>query len=241
MDSIYLAAVAAVAAIIASFAGFGIGSLLTPAMATLVPAKLAVAAVSIPHVVATAHRFWLIREHLDLKLLRSFGLMSAAGGLAGAALNSMATSRALEVVLAVLLLFVGIGGLTGWTKRLRFTGVWAWVAGGVSGFLGGLVGNQGGLRAGAMLGIGVSRDAFVATATATGLIVDAARMPVYLATQGPGLLSVWPQILAMTGAVVIGTFFGMKLLKRVPEARFLQVVCVLLLVLGVWLLAKPPT
>lgn len=76
------------AAIVAAVSGFGIGSLLTPTMAAIVPAKLAVAAVSIPHVIATAHRFWLIRDHLDLKVLKSFGLMSALGGLVGAAANS---------------------------------------------------------------------------------------------------------------------------------------------------------
>jgi uncharacterized protein len=228
------------AAVIASVAGFGIGSLLTPAMASTVPAKLAVASVSIPHFVATAYRFWLIREHVDLRVLRSFGLMSAVGGLAGAALNHFMASRALELVLAGLLLFVGVGGLAGWTRRLRFTGVWAWIAGGVSGFLGGLVGNQGGLRAaGAMTGLGVSRNAFVATGTATGLIVDAARMPVYFAGQWESLRDLWPHILVMTGAVVAGTFAGMYLLRRIPEERFLQVVSILLIALGAWLVAKP--
>lgn len=224
---------------IAAISGFGIGSLLTPAMATLTPAKVAVAAVSIPHVIATAYRLWLIREHVDFRLLRSFGVMSAVGGLAGAVVNHFAASRALEVVLAVLLLFVGVGGLLGWTKRLRFQGPWAWVAGGVSGFLGGLVGNQGGLRAGAMTGLGVSRDAFVATATATGLVVDLARMPVYLTGQWEALLPLWPMILLMTVGVLVGTLAGMSLLRRIPEERFQKVVAVLLIALGLWLLLKP--
>jgi uncharacterized membrane protein YfcA len=188
--------------------------------------------------VATAYRWWLIREHVDVRLLRSFGAMSAIGGLAGAAVNYFVVSRALEVVLACLLLFVGLGGLLGWMKKLRFEGPWAWVAGGVSGFLGGLVGNQGGLRAGAMTGLGVSRDAFVATATATGLIVDGARMPVYLAGQWRQLLPLWPSVLTMTVAVLLGTFVGTATLRRLPEQHFLRVVSALLLCLGIWLLIK---
>src|SRR5574337_446417 len=43
---------------IASVAGFGIGSLLTPLFALRVGTRLAVAAVSVPHVLATALRFW---------------------------------------------------------------------------------------------------------------------------------------------------------------------------------------
>jgi hypothetical protein len=50
--------------------------------------------------------------------------------------------------------------------------------GAVSGVLGSLVGNQGGIRSLAMLGFDVPRRAFVATATAVGLIVDGARLPV---------------------------------------------------------------
>jgi len=233
-----LALVAIAAALIAAIAGFGIGSLLTPTLAVYYPAKLAVAAVSIPHLAATGYRLWLIRDHIDYKLLRSFGAMSAVGGLLGALANQWFASRALEIVLAALLLFVGVGGFFGWTKRMRFHGVWAWAAGGVSGFLGGLVGNQGGLRAGSMMGLGVSRDAFVATATATGIIVDGARMPVYLIGQWDELAKLWPQIGMMTVGVVVGTYAGMAVLKRIPEQRFLQVVSVLLVGLGVWLIAK---
>lgn len=224
---------------IAAIAGFGIGSILTPALSTQVPATVAVAAVSIPHFAATALRLWMLRRHIDLQLLKSFGLMSAIGGLAGAALGSFATSRALEITLAMLLLFVGMGNLLGITKRMKFTGPWAWIAGTISGFLGGLVGNQGGLRAGAMTGLGVSRDAFVATATATGLIVDAARMPVYFAARWEQLLPLWPIILAMTAAALVGTFLGTKLLRRIPEKQFMPVVAILLIALGIWLIAKP--
>ncbi|MFN8138954.1 MAG: sulfite exporter TauE/SafE family protein [Fimbriimonadales bacterium] len=225
-------------AIIAAIAGFGIGSVLTPGLSIYVPAKLAVAAVSVPHLFATAYRLWLVRSHIDYRLLKSFGAMSAAGGLGGAVATLWLSSRALEIVLAGLLIAVGIGGLMGWTKKLRFEGVWAWLAGTVSGFLGGLVGNQGGLRAGAMMGLGVSRDAFVATATATAIVVDAARMPVYLISQWGELRALWPAIAIMSIGVLIGTFFGMSLLKRIPEERFLQVVAILLIGLGVWLSVK---
>ena len=50
--------------------------------------------------------------------------------------------------------------------------------------LGGLVGNQGGLRSAALLGFRLDRDTFVATATAIGLFVDGARMPIYFFTHG---------------------------------------------------------
>ena len=50
---------------IASVAGFGIGSILTPTLAVKLGTKLAVAAVSIPHLAGTVLRFALIRQHIN--------------------------------------------------------------------------------------------------------------------------------------------------------------------------------
>src|SRR5204862_3202420 len=121
-----------------------------------------------------------------------FGAASAIGGLAGAALQGIVQSAALAVVFGLLLLFAGLGSLTGFAQRMRFSGRRsALVGGALSGLLGGLVGNQGGIRAAALLGFDVQREAFVATATAVALIVDGARIPIYLATQGAAIALQW--------------------------------------------------
>src|ERR1700687_339952 len=172
------ALVAILSGALAAVAGFGIGSILTPLLALETGTKIAVAAVSIPHFVATGLRFWLVRRHVDRRVLWSFGLTSAAGGLLGALLFTRFHNRALTFLLAALLVFAGIMGLLGLAQRLRFKGFAAWVAGALSGVFGGLVGNQGGIRSAAMLGLQVPRDAFIATSTAIGLMVDVARMPV---------------------------------------------------------------
>jgi hypothetical protein len=121
---------------------------------------------------------------------------------------------------------------------MRFRGAAAWIAGALSGLLGGLVGNQGGIRSAAMLGVDVPRRAFVGTATAIALIVDGARLPVYLATTGDELSRMWPTIAAATVGVVAGTVFGHRLLLRIPEEQFRFVVAALLAVLGSAMLAS---
>lgn len=217
---------------VASVAGFGIGSLLTPVFGIGVGTKVAVAAVSIPHVVGTAVRFWLLRGHIDRRVLVSFGLTSAAGGLCGALLHERTSSAGLSILFGVLLLFVAASELTGLSKRMQFRGAAAWIAGALSGLLGGLVGNQGGIRSAALLGVDLPRQAFVGTATAVALIVDGARMPVYLATTGREIAAMWPSVAAATIGVIVGTVSGHRLLMRIPETRFRVIVAVTLAVLG---------
>ena len=164
----------------ATVSGFGIGSLLTPLLSTRYSVPIAVAAVSIPHAIATALRCWRLRSSIAWPVIRSFGVLSALGGLIGALLYTKVSSHALTISLGALLIATAIAALTDWMRRLRPHGFVAQGLGFVSGLFGGLAGNQGGLRAGALLAFQLSPAAFVATATATGLAVDAARMPIYV-------------------------------------------------------------
>jgi hypothetical protein len=236
-----LALASFVAAAIAAVTGFGIGSLITPVLARapgaagFVGTRLAVAAVALPHFVGSAQRFWILRRHVDRRVVLRFGITSAAGGLAGALLNAWASSRALSVVFGVLLILAGVSELTGWIGRVRWSRSASWVAGALSGFLGGLVGNQGGIRSAAMLGFEVPKESFVATATAIALFVDVARLPVYVATQGAAIAGLWRLLLVAIVAVVIGTIAGARVLRRIPERLFRRVVAVLLLALGVYM------
>ena len=222
---------------VASVSGFGIGSVLTPLLPLRAGTMLAVAAGSIPHVLATALRFWLVRDHVNRRVLLGFGLTSAAGGLAGALLHSRFQSPALGLVLGALLVFAGLMGLTGLAARLRLEGPWAWGAGLLSGAFGGLVGNQGGIRSAAMLGFDVPKAEFLATATAIGLMVDAARMPVYLATEWRTLVPLWPLIALGSAGTLAGTLAGKRVLERLPESLYRRAVSSAILALGAAMLA----
>src|SRR5262249_30693805 len=113
-----------------------------------------------------------------------------------------------------------------------------WFAGAASGLLGGLVGNQGGIRSAALLGYDLSPAPFVATATAIGLIVDFARMPVYLLNEGHRLAGIGPSIALAIAGTVAGTFLGERVLTRIPLPLFRKLVAVLVLALGVYMLLR---
>ena len=222
---------------IAAVSGFGIGSLLTPALDLRVETKLAVAAVAIPHFIGTSQRFWLLRQHVDRRVALGFGIASGVGGLAGALLHAWVSSRALGFVFGTLLLLAGVSEFTGWMRRVRWGRRAGWAAGALSGVLGGMVGNQGGIRSASMLGFQVPKESFVATATAIGLFVDVARLPVYLATQGREIAALWQPLLVATVAVIVGTAVGTRVLRRLPQQAFRRMVAVLLVLLGIYVIA----
>lgn len=227
-----------IAGAVASVVGFGIGSLLTPALALQAGTKLAVAAVAIPHMAGTALRFWTLRAHVNRNVLLHFGIASAMGGLAGALLHAWVAGPLLTAIFGGLLIFAGLTGVTGVIDRLRLSRGAGLAAGALSGLLGGMVGNQGGIRSAALLSSGLPRDQFIATATAIGLLVDAARLPVYLWTEGRRMLEIWPTIAWLTVAVILGTLAGQQLLSYLPERAFRRAVSGVVLLLGIYTLAR---
>ena len=238
MYELFVIVASTFAGAVAAIAGFGIGSLLTPLLAVHLGTKLAVAAASIPHLIGTLVRFLTLRQHVDRAILIRFGLVSALGGLIGALLNAYARTPLLTVVLGLLLIVSGLTGMTGVTEGMRFGRKTAWSAGVVSGLFGGLVGNQGGLRAAALLGFEIQKESFVATAAAIALIVDGARIPVYLFTQSQGLSQSWFLILLAVGGVLAGTLLGARVLRHLPEAKFRRIVSAIIFLLGLYVLGK---
>jgi len=236
MFSVWVFLTAVVAGGVAAVSGFGIGSLLTPLLAAHYGTKLAVAIVSIPHLVATAVRFVGLRRQLDRGIFLHFGILSAAGGLFGALLNARANNPILAIVFGCLLVFAGVSGLSGFVDHMRLGRRTAWISGTISGFFGGLVGNQGGIRSAALLGFDLQKEALVATATAIALIVDAARMPVYLAVETRGILDAWPVLAVAIFGVLLGTFWGVRLLRKIPNRIFRKLLGTLILALGIYML-----
>jgi uncharacterized membrane protein YfcA len=141
---------------------------------------------------------------------------------------------------AGLLVLAGGLGLTGVTERIRLGRRAAWLAGAGSGFFGGLAGEQGGLRAVALLGFHLGKEPFVATGTAVAVIIDIVRAPVYLLMQQDAVGSLWHLIAVATAGVVAGTFGGGSLLGRLPERRFERFVSGIILVIGALLFLKRP-
>jgi len=234
--ALFLIAVASGAT--AAVAGFGIGSLLTPLFAVRFGMTTAIAAVAIPHAIATAVRGWRLRHQIDWHVIRTFGVLSAVGAIAGALLYTRFTNRALTLILGVLLLATAIAGLSNWMRRWQPTPIAAGIFGFASGLFGGVAGNQGGLRAAALFAFPLSPAAFVATSTASGVFVDAGRLPVYVWRAGDSLIPLLAPISIATIGVLLGTVLGERVLFGLSPERFRKIVSTLIGLLGIWLIAR---
>jgi uncharacterized protein len=230
--------VAALSGATAAVVGFGIGSLLTPLLATRLGTPIAVALVAIPHAAATALRCWRLRAEIDRRVLRGFGVVSAAGGLLGALFYARLGGRSLSIALGALLLLTAIAGVSGSMSRFHPRGGVVWLLGLVSGLFGGLAGNQGGLRAAALASFHLPPVRFVATATAIGLLVDAARTPVYVWRAGDSMIAHVVPLGVATFGVLVGTILGERVLLGMSADRYRRVVSVAIGALGAWLIAR---
>jgi len=107
----------------------------------------------------------------------------------------------------------------------------------LSGFFGGLSGNQGALRSMFLIKAGLDKEEFISTGVVTAVMVDIARLLVY----GIGIVTVQFQvvsdmkwlILAATVSAFAGAFLGRELLKKITLRTVQAVVGVMLILLGV--------
>jgi uncharacterized membrane protein YfcA len=166
-------------------------------------------------------------------VLVRFGLLSAVGGLVGAVLYTWLDTRALGRVLGCLLVATAVTQLTGLARRWRPRGAAVTALGLVSGVCGGVAGNQGGIRSAALASFGLAPRELVATATATALLVDVARTPVYLwqsgSALGRGPAMPWRPL-------ACGGDRHRRPLQGVPAEVFTRVVAAGVGILGLWLI-----
>ncbi len=201
------------------------------------PTAHAVAVLAIPHFLATLIRWLRLRSDVHRPTFRQFGIASAIGGLGGALLQSRLGSSVLTLVLAALLVLAGMTELLRHPVPLPPTPAWRLVGGFLSGVFGGLVGNQGGIRAAALLGFQLRPRQIVATATASALLVDAARLPIYALSAGSAIADNAVILVVASLGVVLGTLIGVPVLRRIPEPIYRRLIGGLLVLLGVGLFA----
>lgn len=253
MDYAFICLISLVVSGLTLFSGFGLGTLLMPAFAVFFPVPTAIAATAVVHLSNNLFKLGLVGRNADWRVVTRFSVPAVFAALVGAAalvgfaglhtLTSYELSgRTFEVTPVKLV----IGSLIAAFAALELSPALATLAipsrylplgGLLSGFFGGLSGNQGAFRSAFLIKSGLGKEAFVATGVVSAVIVDVARLGVYGVSQFTSSFEALPpEIVGLVAsaslAAFLGAFVGARLLKKVTLHTVQLIVAVCMIGVG---------
>lgn len=141
-----------------------------------------------------------------------------------------------KLVIGVLIIGFAFFELLPRFRQLSFDRKYLPLGGLLSGFFGGLTGNQGALRSAFLIKTGMEKEAFIGTGTVSAVIVDVARMLVYglsfYTSKFADLGGIWSLVLAATLAAFLGAFMGKRLVKTITLGTIQFLVGITMVIIG---------
>lgn len=245
-----LAIIAAfLASILTFFTGFGLGTVLLAVFVLIFPVAAAIAATAVVHLANNIFKVILMGRHARMDILLRFGVAALLAAFAGAYLLNCIDSQQtvlsyellgrnlkttpVRIVIGFLMAFFALLDLFGVSEKWVIEPKWMPAGGVLSGFFGGLSGNQGAFRTMFLLKSGLTKEELIGTGAAIGLLVDIGRLTIYWRqVNGPDLPMQFPLLAAATGSAIIGTIIGNRLLKKVSLKKIEIAASVLLLAIA---------
>ena len=235
------------------FSGFGLGTVLMPAFALFFPVPVAIAATAVVHLANSLFKVMLVGRHADWPIVARFGLPAALAALVGATMLAVFAElpviatydlmdqphdvTALKIVIGVLIVIFALLELSPIFADLAFPPRYLILGGLLSGFFGGLSGNQGAFRSAFLIKSGLSKEAFVGTGVVAAVVVDTVRLTVYGASFYTASFAALPRevvgiVVAATIAAFAGAYLGTRLLEHVTLGAVQIVVAVTMAAVG---------
>ncbi len=252
MDYLVCCLVALIGSGLTLFSGFGLGTLLTPVFALFFPIEMAITLTAIVHFLNNLFKLILMGKHADNTVLLKFGVPSIVAAFVGAYLLSqmshlepilqysigthVCSITPVKLVIACVLLFFVCLEVIPTLAALEFNKKWLPLGGVLSGFFGGLSGNQGALRSAFLSKAGLSKETFIGTGVVLACFIDVTRLGVY----SKNILANAQQlnyglVIAATLSAFIGAFIGSKLMKKVTVKVIQYIVTVMLFLFALYI------
>jgi uncharacterized protein len=237
------------AAILTFFSGFGLGTILTPVFLVFFPPELAIALTGVVHFLNNIFKLFLVGKKADLQVLLRFGIPAVLFAFLGSILllsisqwqplfswhlgSKVYTVYPVKFIIALLLIVFALIDLLPYFSTLQFSKNKLWLGGALSGFFGGLSGNQGALRSAFLIRAGLSKESFIGTAVVVSAFVDFTRLSVYSTRFiDTGLHQNIPLLTWATLSAIAGAYIGNFLLKKVTLTFIQKTVAFMLIVLS---------
>ncbi|HSI74398.1 MAG TPA: sulfite exporter TauE/SafE family protein [Lunatimonas sp.] len=250
MEIFILSLAAFIVAILTFFSGFGLGTILTPVFMVFFPVDLAIALTGVVHFFNNIFKLLLVGKSADKEVLIRFGIPAIIAAFAGSWLLLNMTDleplfdyemfgrtfvvEPVKFVISFLLILFALMDLIPYFQNIKFGKEKLPIGGALSGFFGGLSGNQGALRSAFLIKAGLSKNAFIGTAVVVSTFVDLTRLSVY-ATRfvRTDLNENLNLVVIVTLSAVAGAYLGNKVLKKVTLKSIQYVVAIMLILISV--------
>lgn len=254
MEILVVSIVAFMASALTLFTGFGLGTLLMPAVAIFFPVEIAISVTAMVHLANNLFKAALLGRYADRKVLFQFGTPAIIFSFVGAAtlvwladlppaFAYVAFSRQIQVspvnlTVGILILSIVILELSPKFARVTLDKSYLPFGGVVSGFFGGLSGHQGAFRSMFLLKTGLDKDQFIATGIMAAVLVDMSRIYIYgwdIFTHQQEIE--WPLILTASLSALVGTHLSAKKFKKITIQTVRTIVSALLIVISLGLIS----
>ncbi|MEM2139413.1 sulfite exporter TauE/SafE family protein [Nitrososphaera sp.] len=218
--------------VVGTMAGFGSSTIYLPLASYLVDFKTALVLVAIFHLFGNVGRIAFFRHGLDRKVLLVFGLLSFALSLLGATLVGDLSQTFLKLLLGIFLISLSAVFLVRPKIAFPASTKSLVIGGGVSGFIVGLIGTGGALRATFLTGLKIEKEKYIATAAVIALGTDATRIPSYIAS---GFLTEqYYYLIPVLFAIALGgSYVGRRIVGRIDQAKFRKMVLIAIILASI--------
>lgn len=252
MDLLLISIVSLIASGLTFFAGFGLGTILLPVFTLFFPIELAISLTAIVHLLNNLFKLLLTYSKANKNVVLQFGLPALISAFLGAfALQALSNLPPLytytlaghshdispvKLTIALLLLFFSLMEIIPRFKKMEFDVRYLPLGGLLSGFFGGLSGNQGAMRSAFLIRSGLSKEGFIASGVMIACMIDVSRLSVYSGhfpdLSDPKLL--YPLLCAVLSAF-LGALLGNRLIKKITISSLQFLVTVFLVVFSLLL------
>ena len=215
--TILIVVVAFIAAALTVPAGFGLSTMLTPVVLFVMDPHEAIAVVAIVHGAHNAAKYYSLKIHVDYEAIKHYGIWLVIGAIIGAFLQNMVPQEPLLILIGCFLIILPILTLSeNWTGY-KIPEANDRIGGFGSGFMGGLSGHQGALRAMFLSRRLTNKMSFAATASVLALCVDLTRIPIYLFFRSDEIAAHSMLTLALVTSALLGVKVGKKWLEKLKS------------------------
>jgi uncharacterized membrane protein YfcA len=222
---IILLIIALFSEIVGTMAGFGSSTIFMPLASYFVEFKTALVLAAIFHLFGNISRITFFRHGLDKNVLLIFGIPSFVLSLLGATLVGDLSQTVLKFLLGIFLIVVSVIFLIRPKLAFPVNKKSLVLGGGISGFMAGLIGTGGALRASFLTGLKMEKEKYIATSAVIALGTDATRIPYYISS---GFLpeQYYYLIPFLFGMAVVGSYIGRKIVTKIDQDKFKKMVLI---------------